>query len=40
MKNLLYGALCLLPTLAQAQTENFVLKGTVGAKAGVTKAYR
>ncbi|WP_035564443.1 TlpA disulfide reductase family protein [Hymenobacter sp. IS2118] len=39
MKNLLYSALLLLPTLAQAQTEHFVLKGTVGAKAGVTKVY-
>ena len=41
MKNLLYCALLLLPALAhaQAQTEPFVLTGTVGAKAGVTKAY-
>ncbi|MDO7854382.1 TlpA disulfide reductase family protein [Hymenobacter convexus] len=39
MKKLLYSALFLLPALAQAQTENFVVKGTVGAKAGVTKAY-
>ncbi|MBF9238117.1 AhpC/TSA family protein [Hymenobacter sp. BT683] len=39
MKKILYSALLLLPGLAQAQTENFVVKGTVGAKAGVTKAY-
>ena len=39
MKNLLYSTLLLFPTLAQAQTEPFVLTGTVGAKAGVTKAY-
>jgi len=41
MKNLLYSALLLLPALAhaQAQTEPFVLTGTVGSKAGVTKAY-
>jgi peroxiredoxin len=39
MKKLLYSTLFLLPALAQAQTENFVVKGTVGAKAGVTKAY-
>ena len=38
MKKLLYSAL-LLPALAQAQTENFVLNGSVGAQAGVTKAY-
>jgi peroxiredoxin len=37
MKILLYSIL-LLPALAQAQ-EPFVLLGTVGAKAGVTKAY-
>ncbi|MGY3088699.1 peroxiredoxin [Hymenobacter sp. UYAg731] len=39
MKKLLYSALLLLPILAQAQTGNFILKGTTGAKAGVTKAY-
>ena len=39
MKSCLYCAFLLLPTLAQAQTDNFVLKGTVGVKAGVTKAY-
>jgi peroxiredoxin len=41
MKILCYGALALLPALVQAQapTENFVVKGTVGAKANVTKAY-
>ncbi|MFD2721758.1 redoxin domain-containing protein [Hymenobacter monticola] len=41
MKKLLCGALALLPALVQAQapTENFVVKGTVGAKANVTKAY-
>ena len=39
MKKHLYTALFLLPVLAQAQTENFVLKGTVGAQAAVTKAY-
>ncbi|GAB3872098.1 TlpA disulfide reductase family protein [Hymenobacter segetis] len=39
MKKLLYSALFLVPALAQAQTENFVVKGTVGAKAAVTKAY-
>ncbi|WP_201983281.1 TlpA disulfide reductase family protein [Hymenobacter rubidus] len=41
MKKLLYGALALLPALAQAQApaENFVVKGTVGTKAAVTKAY-
>ena len=39
MRKLLCSALVLLPVLAQAQTENFVLKGTVGAPAAVTKAY-
>jgi peroxiredoxin len=39
MKKFLYSTLLLLPALAQAQTENFVVKGTVGAQAGVTKAY-
>ncbi|HEX8506588.1 MAG TPA: redoxin domain-containing protein [Hymenobacter sp.] len=39
MKNILYSAMLLLPALAQAQTEKFVVKGTVGAKADVTKAY-
>ncbi|GAB3587254.1 redoxin domain-containing protein [Hymenobacter daeguensis] len=39
MKSLLYSALFLLPALAQAQTDNFVVKGTVGAQAGVIKAY-
>jgi peroxiredoxin len=39
MKKFLYSTLLLLPALAQAQTENFVVKGTVGAKANVTKAY-
>ena len=39
MKAFLYSALLLLPALAQAQTKNFVVKGTVGAKAGITKAY-
>lgn len=39
MKKLLYCALLLLPALAQAQTEHFVLKGRVSAPAGVTKAY-
>jgi peroxiredoxin/protein-tyrosine-phosphatase len=41
MKKLVYGALALLPALAQAQApaENFVVKGTLGAKANVTKAY-
>jgi len=39
MKKLLSVALLLLPALAQAQTENFVLNGTVGTRAGVTKAY-
>ncbi|MBJ6110240.1 AhpC/TSA family protein [Hymenobacter sp. BT523] len=39
MKNFLYGALLLLPGVAQAQTEPFAVKGTVGPKAGVTKAY-
>ncbi|GAB2710216.1 thiol:disulfide interchange protein [Hymenobacter frigidus] len=39
MKKLLFSALLLLPALAQAQPETFVLQGTVGAKAGVTKAY-
>lgn len=38
MKKLLYSAL-LLPALAQAQTETFTVKGTVGAPAGITKAY-
>ena len=39
MKKLLYAAFLLLPLLAQAQTEKFVLKGSVGTKAGVTKVY-
>ena len=39
MKTFLYSALLLLPALAQAQTENFVIKGTVGTQANVTKAY-
>ena len=39
MKKLLYSALVLLPTLAQAQTENFVLKGTVAQKDPASKAY-
>ena len=39
MKNFLYSALLLLPALAQAQTQNFVVTGTVGAQAGVTKVY-
>ncbi|MCA8831491.1 TlpA disulfide reductase family protein [Hymenobacter pini] len=39
MKNLLYSALLLLPGLAQAPAENFVVKGRVGAKAGISKAY-
>ena len=39
MKKLLYSAFLLLPALAQAQTENFIVKGTVGAPAGITKAY-
>jgi peroxiredoxin len=39
MKKLLYGALVLLPALAQAQTENFVLKGTVAQKESASKAY-
>ena len=39
MKKLLYCALLLLPALAQAQTEHFVLKGRVSTPAGVTKAY-
>ena len=33
MKKLIYSALILLPVLAQAQTENFVVRGTVGAPA-------
>ncbi|GAA4045219.1 TlpA disulfide reductase family protein [Hymenobacter glaciei] len=39
MKRFLCSTLLLLPVLAQAQTENFIVKGTVGAPAGVTKAY-
>ena len=39
MKKLLCSALLLLPALAQAQTDSFVVKGTVGARAGATKAY-
>ena len=39
MKKLLSVALLLLPALAQAQTDDFVLRGTIGAKARVTKAY-
>ena len=39
MNKLLYSALLLLPALAQAQTETFVVKGTVGPQAGVSKAY-
>ncbi|GAB3734423.1 TlpA disulfide reductase family protein [Hymenobacter agri] len=38
MKHFFFSAL-LLPALAQAQTENFVLKGSVGPQAGVSKAY-
>ena len=39
MKKFLYGALFLLPALAQAQTENFVVRGTVEHPATITKAY-
>ena len=39
MKRLLCGAWLLLPALSQAQTEKFLVKGTVGAQAAVTKAY-
>ncbi|MCC3152748.1 redoxin domain-containing protein [Hymenobacter sp. BT770] len=39
MKKLFCSALALLPFLAQAQTENFVVKGTVANKAAVGKAY-
>jgi peroxiredoxin len=39
MKKLLYSALFLLPTLAQAQAEKFVVKGTTGSHAGITTAY-
>jgi peroxiredoxin len=39
MKHILCGALALLPALAHAQTEPFVLKGTVGPKADASKAY-
>ena len=39
MKKLLCSACLLLPVLAQAQTENFVVKGSVSPKAAVTKAY-
>ncbi|MCI1186237.1 AhpC/TSA family protein [Hymenobacter sp. DH14] len=38
MKSFLYGAL-LLPALAQAQTENYVVQGTVRNQSTVTKAY-
>ena len=39
MKKFLCSALLLAPTLAQAQTENFVVKGTIGVHADITKAY-
>ena len=39
MKRFLYSTLLLLPALAQAQTDNYVVKGTVGAPAGITRAY-
>ncbi|WP_310397346.1 TlpA disulfide reductase family protein [Hymenobacter sp.] len=39
MKKILCGALLLLPGLALAQTENFVVKGTVANNAAVSKAY-
>jgi len=39
MKKTFCGALLLLPCLAQAQTENFAVKGTVTNNAAVSKAY-
>ena len=39
MRSFLCNALLLLPALAQAQTGNFIVKGTVGAPGDVTKAY-
>ena len=39
MKSFLYTALFLLPALVKAQTENFVVKGTVRGQAAATRVY-
>ena len=39
MKSFLYTALLLLPALAQAQTQNYVLKGAINGQTDVTQAF-
>ncbi|GAB2846893.1 redoxin domain-containing protein [Hymenobacter ruber] len=39
MKSILYSALVLLPALAQAQTQNYVLKGTINGPTDATQAF-
>ncbi|WP_460608814.1 redoxin domain-containing protein [Hymenobacter terrigena] len=39
MKSILYSALVLLPALAQAQTQNYVLQGTISGPTDATQAF-